>query len=235
MIMRNVHCRMQTWLGSSSRASKDGLTSTDFGVWGRVPLGGITLVGWRNREGWDLLSLARTPAEVLDVICLIRPVALDDPLKDGSFPEFREAFCDETARVMEGEKWPAWWGQHWATAENLMGLRMVEAMGPAVLLLGLAAVLFAQLFVEKRLAFVGMLALMVLFAASADRVTLSSRLSMLADDNAPVETRVQAARAATTTFFYRKTADAAFEKMLANENTPASLRRTLEWVPLANQ
>ena len=116
----------------------------------------------------------------------------------------------------------------------LPGLSLAIHLGLSSLLLLVAVGLLTQLFARRTLAFVGVLTLVVLYAAVLDRSALASHLARLADADAPVATRVTAARQASDTFFYRATASERLEAIVADDTQHEALRRdartALRWL-----
>ena len=72
------------------------------------------------------------------------------------------------------------------------------------------------------------------FVALLDRSAVGSHLARLADSEAPVITRMTAARQASDTFFYRANARQRLEGIAADEDEPEALRReartALRWL-----
>jgi len=89
---------------------------------------------------------------------------------------------------------------------RMHGLSLAGHLGPPAALLLVAAALLSQVFLRRGLALAGVLVVVILFVAAADRLVLGAHLSRLADEAAPLATRMRACREATNTFFYRATA-----------------------------
>jgi hypothetical protein len=105
-----------------------------------------------------------------------------------------------------------------ATAE------MAAHLGLAAMLLGLAAILFAQLFTRRGLALAGMVTVMILYIAVLDRVGLSINTSHMEDANAPVATRVIGLHQSAETFFFAKTANEHISSLAQDASAPNELR-----------
>jgi len=104
------------------------------------------------------------------------------------------------------------------------GLALAGHIGISALLLMLAALLLTQLFARRSLAFVGVLAAVVLYVAALDRLALGTHLSHLRDPGEPVRARITACCHASDTFFYRKTALARVRAVADDPQTPLALR-----------
>ena len=104
------------------------------------------------------------------------------------------------------------------------GLRLAGHIGISGLLLIAAALLLTQLFVRRSLAFVGVLAAVVLYVAALDRIALGTHLSHLRDATEPVRARLTACCHATDSFFYRKTALACVRAVADDPQAPSALR-----------
>jgi hypothetical protein len=103
-------------------------------------------------------------------------------------------------------------------------LKLAIHAGVASLLLLVAAALLAQLFARHSVAFAGVLACVILYAAALDRAVLGTHLGHLADPSAPIATRMTACAGTTCTFFYRKTAQAALHRLEGDDSAPGVLR-----------
>ena len=111
------------------------------------------------------------------------------------------------------------------------GFRMLEFLGPSVLLLLLAAVVGSALFPRGRraLACTGLLACMVLYAGALDALALERRARIVADASQPENVRVAAlACLQKSTFFHTGKAAARLRQIAADPATPAFLRASAE-------
>jgi hypothetical protein len=100
----------------------------------------------------------------------------------------------------------------------------MESMGFSFASLMIATILLSQCFARRGLAFAGMLALCILYAAALDRAVLATHVSKLADKNLSIVTRTLAAESLSGTFFYRNSAIKALDRAANDETNPESLR-----------
>ena len=194
---------------------------------GLMKPGYFTSIGRGDLGPYNPLSIVRRPHGRLNVIRLVSRVAEDDPLQEVTLNAFAEAHADEIAALMSGgdQVYTQVPSRH---PGEVPGIAMIARFGPVCLLLLAAAILFAQLFVSRPLAFAGMVAVMVLYVAALDRAVLSANLSCLADTEMPVTSRILAARNARRTFFYAETAKEKYAALAADADEPEPLRRAVK-------
>jgi len=103
-------------------------------------------------------------------------------------------------------------------------IKLIEHIGFSSMLLGLAAVLLAQLFMRRGLATVAMLATVVLYVAAIDRIALGMHISYARDTEVPLSKRLIACRAVTNTFFFAKTASSQLRTIADDQLSPEALQ-----------
>ena len=103
-------------------------------------------------------------------------------------------------------------------------INLIEHIGISSMLLGLAALLLAQLFIRRGLATVAMLVTVVLYVAAIDRIALGMHISYARDTEAPLSKRMIACQAATNTFFFAKTASSRLYAVADDQQSPEALR-----------
>ena len=87
-----------------------------------------------------------------------------------------------------------------------------------------AAVLLAQIFKRRGLAFAGVLTLVILFVAALDYSVLDTHLEHMNDTDASLTTRTTACWQASGSFFYSNTALLEIEAVAENDGAPKVLR-----------
>ncbi len=181
----------------------------------------------REKPGpYNPLSVVRRRFPGLEVFRFVSRVTETDPLKEVPLSDFARARASEMSQWLEHERG----GQRtsWRRSSKdmpLKGFAMAGHFGPVCLLLLAAAILLAQLFTHRGLLFPVVLAVIILYAASLDRMVLGRHLTELSQADAPVGTRVSACRNAENTFFYVQTAREAFGAVAEDQDAPAALRR----------
>jgi hypothetical protein len=157
----------------------------------------------------------------IDVFCLAHKVAFDDPLKKVNLYELVQSmdwndwrFSPIKRRLVFDLKDPA-------------GIRLMHSMGFSFTLMVLAAILLAQCFARRGLAFSGMLLLCVLYVAALDRAVLAKHVSKLEDKNLSLETRLIAAESLNGTFFYCNAAEKALNRAVNDATLPEFWRRSM--------
>ena len=209
-------------IGWSARGTSSGT------IGGLIPEG--IVYACRMREPYGLekppLSIVAAPMRELTVIALFTRVAEDDPLKAIPAAELLRARQTEIGEALG--RWSDHGGpQRFRSRVDdipFRGAALAIHIGASSLLLLAAAMLLSQLFARRGLAFVGVLAAVVLYVAALDRAVLGAYLGRMDDPEAPLATRVVACEQATDTFFYRRTALAAMEKLASDLQAPAPLR-----------
>ncbi len=157
-------------------------------------------------------------------------VAEGDPLKEAEATEFlrqHEAEVSEARRdALRGGVGPNLrLGMRNADERApALGLALAAHIGISSLLLFVAALLLTQVFTRRSLAFVGVLAAVVLYVAALDRIALGTHLAHLRDAKAPLAARITACWHATDSFFYRKTALASVRAVADDPQAPSALR-----------
>jgi hypothetical protein len=170
-------------------------------------------------ENTRLFSVARSPSDV-DVLLLdLTPVDEDDPLRTGTFEEFL-ALRGEGAWAKQVDYGRTeLWSPSGSPAEE-----MVKALEANLLVLLVAAILFAQLFRRRSLGFVKVAACLLLYVGALDRVALRIHESRLNDAAAPLEQRLLACTYLPSTTFFRKTALRDLETIAADPSAPERLQ-----------
>ncbi|MCX7806602.1 MAG: hypothetical protein N3A38_15670 [Planctomycetota bacterium] len=169
------------------------------------------------------LSVTRSPLTGTVVVLYARLVRRDDPLKEVPLGQYtREVGGFESLGWRKSEERFAGGAAH-PDAPPI--LAFAESAGFSFLFLLAAAVLLAQMFARRGLAFAGTLALCLLYAAALDRMALCIHMDRLADGNRPATVRALAAESLPCTFFYRKTAWNAAKGTAENQSAPEPLRK----------
>ncbi|MFH1739521.1 MAG: hypothetical protein ABIH23_10985 [bacterium] len=171
-----------------------------------------------------LFSIAPSLYPVVYGFYFIKQVAEDDPLRDTTlaefvqmhFEKFHEPSGDGTQRRI-----PQRPSQEW---DFMRGLALVFHLGFSSVVALLAAFLLTQVFARRSLAFVGILALVILYVAILDRTALNMHISRLTDPQATVSTRLAACEQAKYTFFHRKTALEQIRALAEDQEIPEQLR-----------
>ena len=168
------------------------------------------------------LSIAGSqPNRPMAVLWMCVEAAQDDPLTEITMDEFAARYpmptvSDVGLRVFRDTRGFA--------NGQMQGLSLAVHLGPPAALLLVAAALLSQVFRRRGLALAGMLVVVILFVAAADRLALGAHLSRLADEAAHPATRMLACREATNTFFYRATALDEIGAIAKAEAAPDHLR-----------
>jgi len=174
-----------------------------------------------------LLSVTPAPRAEWIAYQLLMPVRQDDPLKTVSLAQFVSSF-EPSLRKEQSD-----WEQELRRAIPIQnesppisagGPALAARLGQSSLLLLAAALLLAQLFARRSLAFAGILACIVLYVALLDRAVLASQLARLSDRNSIIETRLTACAGVAGTFFFRQTASAGLDKVAHDQSAPPTLR-----------
>jgi hypothetical protein len=165
---------------------------------------------------WSLTRTAPVVAPRLIVRATL--VHRDDPLREVSLEEFAAV----AGAFPPAEPIPA--TTHRQSPDPSPAFRMLKILGPAMLLLLLAAALLAQVFARRGLAFAGTLACVLLYAALLDRLVLAAHARRLADADQPVAVRCLAVAALPGTVFYQTSAKAALTAAAQDPSAPAALR-----------
>jgi len=165
----------------------------------------------------------------LHVLLLGAMLAKDDPLKEIGVAEFGRMRRDDLADLLKGNLRAGKPPPRPRRAETpFAAIALAEHIGLSALLLLAAAALLAQVFARRGLAFAGMLAGVILYAAALDRLALSAHLSRLGDAGAPTATRMIGCSQAAETFFYRHSAARAIGAAARDAAAPAALRQHAE-------
>ncbi len=155
-------------------------------------------------------SLVRRSATTLRLLCRARLVDNDDPLKLATLAEVADGGGGKNDGVIEPCSSHSRSGssEHSTTIYPDMppALRLIGTLGASSIILIFAAALLAQVFVRRGLAFAGMLALCLGYAAALDRLAVGFHSRKLADKQQPMEVRGMAAEALRGTYFYKDTA-----------------------------
>jgi len=172
------------------------------------------------------LSIVARPGRELTAVGFITRVAEDDPLKAIPAAEFlraRQAAVGEALGRWSDRGGPRRFPPR-VDDTPFRGAALAEHIGASSLLLLAAAMLLSQLFARRGLAFVGVLAAVVLYVAALDRAVLRAHLSRMENPNASLPARVIACEQAADTFFYRKTALARLRELARDTTVPEPLR-----------
>jgi len=172
------------------------------------------------------LSIVHGPEHQIVFIAQGDRVAEGDPLEEVPVAEFVRQHEGELRQASDDQLLACFRHRQPRTpAEDIPRfLALAGHIELSSLLLLVAAILLSQLFARRSLAFVGVLAAVVLYVAALDRAALGTHLSRLADPQASVATRAIASWQARETFFYRTTALRAYEKVAADSEAPAAVR-----------
>jgi len=206
------------WRCPGRSSSRSGGLSLD-GVWYAADMARPRVPGKRP------LSIAAAPRRDLKAFGFVTRAAEDDPLHEVALDAFLEQREADMRRALANKGDRATIGHRLPADIPLRGLALAAHIGLSSLLLLVAASLLSQLFVRRSLAFVGVLAAVVLYVAVLDRTALGAHLSRLSDAAAPLPARVVACRQATDTFFYAGTALAAVRSVADDAAAPAPLRQ----------
>lgn len=152
-----------------------------------------------TKKPWSLVSSVSAP----NVVLRVRLINRDDPLKPATLVEVAGSDWRSDRGVSSGSS-PA-------VLNRPPAYCLIEALGVSSIILIFAAVLLAQVFVRRGLAFAGMLALCMGYAAVLDRLTVGFHSGKLADPQQPMEIRIMAAEALHSSYFYKETASRAAE------------------------
>jgi len=171
------------------------------------------------------LSLVAGPAPHLSACYHFELAASGDPLAEmplGKWMAAHEAESRDSAQ--QGVH--ASVGHRWSPELDapVRGFALAAHLGASSLLLFVAAGLLAQLFTRRSLAFVAMLAAVVLYAAAVERVALGTHLSHMENADAPLPTRLAGCTRAPDTFFYRRTALRRVQTVADDAEAPEALR-----------
>jgi len=174
------------------------------------------------------LSIASGP-DLASAVCQFvwgSLVAEGDPLMEVPVTAFLHEHEAEARRTLAEHGWTPTWRlarAHPSERAPAPGLGLAGHIGISCLLLIVAALLLTQLFARRSLAFVGVLAAVVLYVAALDRLALGTHLSHVRDAQAPLAARITACWHATDTFFYRKTALAGVRAVADDPQAPSAL------------
>ncbi|MFH1023728.1 MAG: hypothetical protein V1809_10130 [Planctomycetota bacterium] len=208
-IQRRTEMRGKTWKSSSS----------GHGSWTVGNPNVIQDLGFGDSP--NLLSVVRGPRMTTQIVCLTRMVAPDDPLKEVGLNEIAR---DADGRPDQEIRWSS--RRYGGDAHMPAVFRLAESAGFSFAILLVAAILLAQCFARRGLAFAGTLAVCILYTVALDRMALGMHIAKLTDKTQPVATRSLAAESLAGTFFYRGTAwDAA--KATANESSASEPLRKI--------
>jgi hypothetical protein len=171
------------------------------------------------------LSVVTGATRDLQAFAFVAVVADDDPLKAVPLDEFLQSRQPELAGLLRDSSRHSKNSRHdYSDNVPARGFALAGHIGASSLLLFVAAILFAQLFTRRNLAFAGVLAGVVLYVAALERIALGVHLSKLADPQAPISSRLTACREAPGTFFHRGTARRELQSVAADTKAPPALR-----------
>lgn len=141
------------------------------------------------------------------------PVLDNDPLKEVSLATFLKAHSN---KLLKG-------GSVNSNIDPSFFI-VINHLGFFSLLLVIAAICLAKLFPHKVLGFAGVLAIVILFTATLDRIALGEHLARVKDKSLPVETRMSACEKSINTLFYPKTASNEMKNIADDATVPEDLR-----------
>ncbi len=155
---------------------------------------------------WSLLH-GSSPTTLFRIESRARLVEHDDPLKPATLTEVADSVgtADHDGIRISSQRNTV------VNPDMPPVLRLINALGVSSIILLFAAIMLAQIFVRRGLAFAGMLALCLGYAAALDRMAVEFHARKLADKQQPMEDRVMAAEALSGTYFYKDTARRAAE------------------------
>jgi hypothetical protein len=129
-----------------------------------------------------------------------------------------------TARTRRSNGWGSS-NRRWRVDREVpLMANLVDHIGMSSMLLALAAILLGQLFTRRGLATAAMLAMIVLYVAAIDRITLELHMSHAQDATAPLDKRMLACKAAFNTFFFARTASNQLGDLTDDKQNPEHLR-----------
>ncbi len=148
-----------------------------------------------------------------------------DPLKSIPYAAFADDRPEELAKIIREATRNT---SHYRSLGNrdipARCFALTEQIGLSSLLLFAAAILLAQLFRRRGLAFAGVLAAVVLYVAALERVALGVHVSKLSDSKASLASRLTASEMAPQTFFHAERAYAALLEVAKDASAPRPLR-----------
>ena len=198
---------------SSSRA---GVFST-----GLIDFFGIRSQRNPSSVNTNFISLQPVRGDNLWAIAVITVLADDDPLKEVPGQQLMAMQGDEMRLKVE------------VNAANsillhssvpALGLAAVSNFGFAAVSLLAATILLTQLFTRRTMAFAGVMAVVLLYAAAMDRVVLGMNVAHLNDPTASPVMRITACRQTAMSFFYGKTALREIQAVAADASAPSALQ-----------
>ncbi|MFH1730116.1 MAG: hypothetical protein ABIF82_00515 [Planctomycetota bacterium] len=191
----------------------------------RVEIGGLALDDDLPRGAYP----ARSPLSVvpsyksdLQIMVLTLRAAEDDPLREISASELLAS--DEVRHPDKPRGSRQTWPWDIPAKSTGFGMALPEQVGAATFLLLAAAILLAQVFRRRNLAFPVVLATIVLYVAALDRVVLAGHLGRIADKDTPTTQRLIGCRQARHTFFFRKAARERLRAVADDSSEPEPLR-----------
>jgi len=184
-----------------------------------------------GRSPGHVFSLRRPARVELRVIAVLHRVDPGEPLEEVTLATYLDRITpglarDEAQEAMESS----------TPLGGVRGLAFAGHVGLGSATLLAAAVLLAQLFRRRSIGFVVTLVAVLLFATAIDRTALDARLDTLGDAAAPVSARISAAKGATETYFFGRTAARGLAETASDSNVPSAVReaaraeaRALRW------
>lgn len=163
------------------------------------------------------------PADRKSAVLLLdlTPVRNEDPLRNGSFHDFLAIRGEDRWReLVASEVDSSEAGQNPGFPAEALAMRLEETL----LVLLVAAILFAQLFARRSLGFVKAAAGLLLYVGALDRLAMSVHESRLRDPQATLETRLAACTILPSTTFFREKAERSLEVAANDPATPPAVR-----------
>jgi hypothetical protein len=218
---RSANGPQEQYIGAKYRLSY-GTDNTLGGGFGLFSPGDLRNYG--DAKKIDILE-SRDGQTTIQVVCLARLIALDDPLKTARFSELlvqdvnwnhRNFLASGSSGLVES-----------FDGINSAGFQLMKHARGSFVLLMLAALFLSQCFTRRGLAFAGMLALCVLYVATLERAELAMHVSRLENRNLSIDTRLAAAESLSETFFYRRSAAEALVRNVNDQTIPECWRQCM--------
>jgi hypothetical protein len=171
----------------------------------------------------NMHSLWHPHGDNLEGVVVVTLLADDDPLKEVSGEELIAMHEDEMSQIRSAHHM----GRSMENRFSMpaLGLAAVAYFGLAAISLLAATILLTQLFTRRTLAFAGVMAVVLLYAAAMDRVVLGMNVAHLSDQTAPPAVRIAACRQTVMSFFYGDTALRAIQAVAADPSAPSALQQ----------
>jgi hypothetical protein len=160
----------------------------------------------------------------------VRPIADDDPLVTVPMEQYVQDFQASTKYAgVFGASFPEVFNFLWQAPPG--GVRLLVYRTMPVMVLLVAAMLLAQVFRRRDLAFAGLVLGAVLYMVACDRVAVSIHISHMNDARQPLQARVFGAAQLVGTFFYADTAGVALASVGGMPEVPERLKEMAGYGP----